>query len=49
LTQSAAGRDMAAQFEAGGARHDSSKFILNFWEGKLQSNALTLEQKAKAK
>jgi uncharacterized protein (TIGR03066 family) len=29
----------------GGAKHDSGKFILNFWEGKLQSNALTLVAK----
>ena len=35
---------VSAQFEGGGAKHDSGKFILNFWEGKLRSNTLTLEQ-----
>jgi RNA polymerase sigma factor (sigma-70 family) len=33
-----------AQFEGVGSRVDSSKFIGNFWEGKLRSNTLTLEQ-----
>jgi hypothetical protein len=31
-----------AQFEGSGAKHGSSKFIMNFWKGKLQSNTLTL-------
>jgi hypothetical protein len=35
---------VSAQFEGGGARHDSGKFIMNFWKGKLQSNTLKLEQ-----
>jgi hypothetical protein len=37
---------LSAQFEGGGAKHDSSKFIMNFWEGKLQSNTLTLDEPA---
>ena len=33
---------ISAQFEGSGAKHDSGKFVMNFWEGKLQSNTLTL-------
>jgi hypothetical protein len=35
---------VSAHFEGGGATHDSSKFIMNFWEGKLQSSTLTLDK-----
>lgn len=35
---------ISAQFEGGGAQHASSKFVMNFWEGKLHSNTLTMEQ-----
>jgi hypothetical protein len=35
---------VSARFEGGGATHDSARFIMNFWEGKLQSNTLALEQ-----
>jgi RNA polymerase sigma factor (sigma-70 family) len=35
---------VSAHFEGTGAKHDSGKFILNFWEGKLQSNTSPFEQ-----
>ncbi len=35
---------VSAQFEGGGAKHDSGRFLMNFWEGKLKSNTLKLEQ-----
>lgn len=35
---------VSAQFEGGVAKHDSGRFIMNFWEGNLQSNTLKLDQ-----
>ncbi len=35
---------ISAQFEGGKAKHDSGRFIMSYWEGKLQSNTLKFEQ-----
>jgi RNA polymerase sigma factor (sigma-70 family) len=34
---------VSAQFEGGGAKHESGRFIMSYWEGKLQSNTLNFE------
>jgi hypothetical protein len=35
---------VSARFEGGGAKHPSGEFILNYWEGNLQSNVVTIKQ-----
>jgi hypothetical protein len=32
-----------AQFEGSGAAEESGKFILNYWEGTVRSNAVALK------
>jgi len=34
----------SARFAGGGALHESGKFIRNYWEGSLRSNAVALKQ-----
>jgi hypothetical protein len=34
---------VSAHFDGGGAKHKSGTWIMNFWEGKLQSNTLKVK------